>query len=249
MNGGDALSSAKAEGGRSGLTATRIIDVIGALGGLVFTSPLMLCIAMAIRLESTGPVFFSQIRLGRGGGYFRLYKFRKFRHVGCGAGPAVTMKNDARLTWLGKLLERSKMDELPQLWNILKGDMSLVGPRPETLEFADCFTGPYREILNRKPGIFGPNQVFFRNECGLYPENCNPQQFYREVLFPTKARIDLNYYSSRTWLSDTGWIVRGVLAVAGWPASRDACVAAGRLNPAAPELGQPPDEAHPCDHL
>jgi lipopolysaccharide/colanic/teichoic acid biosynthesis glycosyltransferase len=108
------------------------------------------------------------------------------------------------------------LDELPQLWNILKGDMAIVGPRPETFELASCFSGHYLRILDYRPGIFGPNQVLFRNESSFYPEDSNPEQFYRDVLFPFKANIDLEYFSSRTLVSDIGWIIRGILAVFDW---------------------------------
>jgi lipopolysaccharide/colanic/teichoic acid biosynthesis glycosyltransferase len=176
----------------------------------------MLCIALVICVDSGGSVFFSQIRLGQGGRHFSLYKFRKFHAQSSARGAAVTVKNDRRLTYIGGFLAQTKLDELPQLWNILRGEMSIVGPRPEALDFADCFGDIFREVLDFRPGIFGPNQVFFRNEGSLYPVNCDPEQFYRDVLFPLKARADLTYFPRRTTLRDIAWIVWGVLAVLGW---------------------------------
>jgi lipopolysaccharide/colanic/teichoic acid biosynthesis glycosyltransferase len=196
--------------------AARLLDLAIVTTLLVVFAPLMILVAAAILVESGRPIFFSQIRLGRGGRRFRMHKFRKFHERGSSsAGGALTMEHDPRLTRVGGFLARTKLDELPQLWNVLKGDMSLVGPRPESLDFADCFDGPYRAVLDHRPGIFGPSQVFFRNEAVLYRGRPDPEQFYRDVLFPLKARIDLDYFSQRTLFRDVAWIVRGALAVFG----------------------------------
>jgi lipopolysaccharide/colanic/teichoic acid biosynthesis glycosyltransferase len=178
-------------------------------------APVMAFIAIAIVTETEGPVFFAQVRLGQHGKLFRLYKFRKFRHQPAAHGYAVTLKDDPRFTRVGRLLERSKMDELPQLWNILRGSMSFVGPRPETIEFSDCFSGRFRSVLDHRPGLFGPNQVCFRNENELYPPGQDPHQFYRSVLFPIKAMVDLEYFGRRSFLSDIGWVWRGVVVTLG----------------------------------
>jgi lipopolysaccharide/colanic/teichoic acid biosynthesis glycosyltransferase len=193
----------------------RLFDLVVAAAVLVVIAPLMACIAMAILVEDGRPIFFSQVRLSRRGRHFRIYKFRKFYKRGRPAGHALTLKDDPRLTRVGSLLARTKLDELPQLWNVLKGDMSIVGPRPESLNFADCFEGPYRAVLDHKPGIFGPAQAMSRNEGALHRGN-DPEVFYRAVLFPTKARIDLAYYPTRTVMRDIGWIVACALAVLGW---------------------------------
>ena len=190
-----------------------LVEMIIALVGLALTLPIILLIAIAICLDTPGPVFYSQMRIGRSGRRFRIYKFRKFGEWAEASTQAVTLKNDPRMTRIGRLLERSKLDELPQLWNVLIGDMSFVGPRPETVEFADCFVGPVRNVLDYTPGLFGPNQVIFRNEASLYPENQEPHEFYRSVLFPAKARIDLLYFPQRTLLSDIVWIIRGILGL------------------------------------
>jgi hypothetical protein len=120
------------------------------------------------------------------------------------------------LTGVGRFLLRTKLDELPQLWNVLKGDMSIVGPRPESLDFQDCFKGPCARVLEHKPGIFGPSQVLFRNEYIFHHRHPEPEQFYRDVLFPLKADIDLAYFEHRTLCRDLGWAVRSALAVFGW---------------------------------
>jgi lipopolysaccharide/colanic/teichoic acid biosynthesis glycosyltransferase len=199
----------------------RALDVAIVLTALVAFAPALLLIAVMIRIESSGPAFFRQIRLGRGGRPFLLYKFRKFRHEADKIGRAVTLKDDPRMTRLGRVLERTKLDELPQLWNVIIGDMSIVGPRPETLDFADCFQDGYRKVLDYTPGLFGPSQAIFRNESSLYPPDRDPHEFYRTILFPAKARIDLRYFPRRTIISDIGWIIRGVLAVMGSPMLRD----------------------------
>src|SRR5258708_3973173 len=193
--------------------------VAAELMGVIVLAPVMLVIACAIRLDTPGPVLFSQDRVGRGGQHFRLYKFRKFGHRTDGGG-SLTLKHDARMTRVGRLLERTKLDELPQFWNVLVGDMSIVGPRPETLDFADCFAGPYAGVLDHKPGLFGPNQVIFRNENSLYPQDQAPQEFYRTILFPAKARVDLAYFPRRTFIADIGWIMRAGLALFGLSTAR-----------------------------
>jgi lipopolysaccharide/colanic/teichoic acid biosynthesis glycosyltransferase len=188
----------------------RIIDLVFSLLGLLIAAPLMLLIALFIRLDSPGSVIFSQKRLGLKGRHFMVHKFRKFPSDWGNAGPGVTVAGDARMTKVGKFLERTKLDELPQLWNILLGEMSFVGPRPESLRYADLFTGEFVKVLDYIPGIFGPNQVAFRNEAELYPHDQAPEEFYRSVLFPQKAKQDIEYFSKANCVGDLVWIFRGV---------------------------------------
>jgi lipopolysaccharide/colanic/teichoic acid biosynthesis glycosyltransferase len=188
----------------------RMMDIGLAALGLFLVAPLMLLIAFAIWLDSPGPVIFSQPRFGRGGRVFRMHKFRKFPANWGDQGAAVTVAGDARMTRLGHILERSKFDEIPQLWNVLKGEMSFVGPRPETLGFRDLFQGEFAGVHAYPPGIFGPNQVAFRNESKMYPPDQDPETFYREVLFPQKARNDLAYFARATVLSDLLLMLRGL---------------------------------------
>jgi lipopolysaccharide/colanic/teichoic acid biosynthesis glycosyltransferase len=197
-------------------SAARLLDIVVSAAALIFLAPLMILIAAAILIESGRPILFSQLRVGHRGRHFRMYKFRKFHEGGVAAGPPLTMEDDPRLTAIGRILARTKLDELPQLWNVLKGDMSIVGPRPESLDFRDCFKGPFQSVLQYKPGIFGPSQVLFRNEPSLYRECSSPEQFYRDILFPLKAHIDLSYFVNRTLLRDIAWAVRGGFAVFGW---------------------------------
>lgn len=199
-----------------GFDARRGLDCLVALAALFCSAPMLAIIALAIWIDSDGPIFFSQVRLGRGAKHFRLHKFRKFHERDQPGGLAVTLRSDPRMTRMGRVLERTKLDELPQLWNILVGEMALVGPRPESLAFADCFNSANSGVLDYRPGIFGPCQAVFRNEKLFYGLTSDPEEFYRTVLFPLKAQIDLAYFPARSLASDAGWTMRGVLAVFGW---------------------------------
>jgi lipopolysaccharide/colanic/teichoic acid biosynthesis glycosyltransferase len=192
----------------------RALDIVCAGAAAFVFGPVMLIVTLAIWIESGRPILFSQLRLGQNGRPFRMYKFRKFRpDCGCDGCP-LTVEGDGRLTSIGRALAVSKLDELPQLWNVLRGDMSLVGPRPESLAFSDCYRNGFEKIHEHKPGMFGPCQVLFRHESKLYPAGVPVVEFYRQVLFPAKAEIDLAYFSRRTLVSDLGWILRGAWAIA-----------------------------------
>lgn len=210
-------------------TVRRLFDFAVAGLGLLLFAPLMMIIAAAIWLESGRPIFFSQPRLGRGGRRFSIHKFRKFGPA-CGEGSPVTVENDARLTRVGHVLARTKLDELPQLWNILTGDMSLVGPRPESPAFADCFVNGFEQVLDHTPGLLGPCQVIFRHEGRLYPQDVDPALFYRQILFPLKARIDIDYYGRRTFADDLAWGIRAFAAVFGFSRERERTLLLGLLD-------------------
>lgn len=207
--------------GGSDAALRRAFDITIAFAVLVLGSPFLLLISLAVVVEDPGPVLFSQIRLGAGGRPFRIYKFRKFWHAQEHQTSHLTLSDDPRLTNVGRVLERAKLDELPQFLNVLQGTMSLVGPRPESLAFADCFVGEFRKVLDYKPGLFGPNQATFRNEKALLSADEDPHHFYRTVLFPLKARTDLEYFPRRNLAADAGWLVRGALAVCGLIAVAD----------------------------
>jgi lipopolysaccharide/colanic/teichoic acid biosynthesis glycosyltransferase len=202
--------------------ASRCFDLAIAATALLVLSPVFLAVMLAIWMEGGRPFFFAQVRLGRGGRPFVMYKFRKFGAASGTDGCPLTMAGDQRLTKVGAFLAATKLDELPQLWNVLRGDMAIVGPRPESMAFADCFRGVFEHVLDFKPGLLGPSQIHFRNECRFYPADADPTHFYREVLFPAKARLDLAYFPNRTLASDFALLVRGVLAVLGWAPGRRA---------------------------
>jgi lipopolysaccharide/colanic/teichoic acid biosynthesis glycosyltransferase len=186
----------------------RALDIACAGAAIVAFAPIALIVALAVWVEGGKPILFSQLRLGLNGRPFRMYKFRKFRTDCDDRGCPLTLDGDGRLTRVGRVLAATKLDELAQLWNVLRGDMSLVGPRPESLAFADCFRDGFEKVHEHKPGLFGPCQVLFRDESKLYPSGVAAVEYYRQVLFPAKARTDLAYFSRRTLVSDVGWIVR-----------------------------------------
>jgi lipopolysaccharide/colanic/teichoic acid biosynthesis glycosyltransferase len=191
----------------------RGFDIILSALALIVLSPVMLLISLAVYLDGARPIFFEQTRLGVDGRPFKMYKFRKFR-ADCGtSGAPLTVEGDCRMTRIGKILAATKLDELPQFWNVLRGDMAIVGPRPESMAFADCFQGGYEEILRHKPGLIGPSQVVFRHEAKLYPDGEDPCIFYRQVLFPAKAGLDLAYFKSRTIVSDMKIILKCAQAI------------------------------------
>jgi len=194
-------------------TTKRIFDVITAilLGLLLF--PVMLIIVLVIKCTSPGPALFRQKRLGLNGEVFLINKFRKFPSDWGSKGPGVTLQFDSRMTRVGRFLERTKLDELPQLWNILVGEMSFVGPRPESLSFAHLFDSSYKEVLSYKPGIFGPNQTAYRNESAMYPDGEDPVAFYERELFPAKAQNDIDYFKKATFFGDLKWIISGTFAL------------------------------------
>lgn len=191
----------------------RIFDVSVASLTLVACLPLLVLIALAIWLEDRGPVFFRQERIGRKGRVFRVLKFRKFSARSNDAGPILTIAGDSRYSRVGRFLEATKLNELPQLVNVIAGDMSLVGPRPEILDFLHCYQGRYQRLLDFAPGIFGPSQCVFRNEQAMYPAGRDPRAFYEEHLFTGKADIDLAYYPNATVRDDIRWIGRSLAAV------------------------------------
>ena len=145
----------------------RMLDILCAGIAASVLSPVFLMVGVAILFESGTPILFSQLRLGQNGRPFRIYKFRKFRPDCDQHGCPLTMEGDGRMTTVGRILAATKLDELPQLWNVLRGDMALVGPRPESLAFTDCFRNGFEKILEHKPGVFGPCQVMFRHESKL----------------------------------------------------------------------------------
>lgn len=193
---------------RSGAGLRRALDIGCAGVAVLLLAPVAVIAALAIWIEGGRPILFSQLRLGQNGRPFRMYKFRKFKRDCDNCGCPLTLEEDGRLTRIGRVLAASKLDELPQFWNVLRGDMSVVGPRPESLAFADCFRNGFERLHEHKPGLFGPCQVLFRHESKLYPSNVTAVEFYRKVLFPAKAAVDLDYFSRRTLFSDLGWILR-----------------------------------------
>ena len=195
---------------RSGSRANRVFDIVVAGAIALLLLPVFLVVAIWVRIDSPGPVLFRQKRLGLNGELFEMLKFRKFPHDWGTGGAQLTMQNDVRMTSAGRLLERTKLDELPQLWNILKGDMSIIGPRPESPRYATLFNGPYAALLAARPGLFSPAQIKMGAEHQYYPVDADPEVFYEETIFPFKAHMTLEYEQSRTLLSDIYWVFTGL---------------------------------------
>ena len=172
--------------------AKRLFDIVIAALGLVLLSPLLLAIAAWIKLDSTGPVFFRQERVGRFGRSFRIHKFRTMRIEA--AGPALTVGADPRITRAGSFLRRTKIDELPQLIDVLRGDMSVVGPRPEVPRYVATYPPALRtKVLSVRPGITDPASLQFRDESALLARAADPEREYREVVLPQKLRLAADY--------------------------------------------------------
>jgi lipopolysaccharide/colanic/teichoic acid biosynthesis glycosyltransferase len=184
-----------------------IFDRTLAAIGLLVAAPLMALLALLIKLESRGPVFFKHLRVGRNGRLFRMYKFRKMPDL-LHAGPKISPKYDPRLTRVGKVMDRLKLDEIPQLFNILKGDMSLVGPRPEIPEIVNLYNAEQRMVLTVKPGLVGPNQIVWRNEKNLLPENVSDvESYYVKHILPEKLARDLRYVEETNFFLDLKYLV------------------------------------------
>ncbi len=168
----------------------------------------MLVISILIKLLMPGPVFFRQYRTGRNGKPFQMIKFRTML---INNDPNTTsVLGDRRVTPPGRFLRRYKLDELPELWNVLKGDMSMVGPRPDMPEFTDRLSGEERKILQLRPGITGPASVKYSREEELLAGVPDPVKYTDEVIWPDKVRINLEYYHNRTFLKDMLLIIRTV---------------------------------------
>ena len=189
----------------------RLFDAVCAAVGLACLVPLFAIIALAIKLDDGGPVFYSQFRVGRGLRRFRLLKFRSmFTHsVG---GSLLTEREDARITRVGHFLREHKLDELPQLINVLCGDMQLVGVRPQVEMFVDCFLEEYGELLQSRPGITDVSSLIFRDEARFFYKGSIEEQYIKRIL-PIKLEMSLKYSRTRTFLSDLGILFRTVLSL------------------------------------
>lgn len=192
------------------MNAKSFFDRCMSFIGLIILSPILLLVAILIRLKMPGgPVIFKQLRVGQYGKLFTMYKFRSMavHH----SGSSVSVAGEARITPLGAKLRKYKLDELPELWNVLIGDMSFVGPRPDVPGYADRLEGDDRRMLQLKPGITGPASLKYRNEEELLAKQDDPQKYNDEVLYPDKVRINLDYLEHWSFWKDIKIIVYTVL--------------------------------------
>lgn len=180
----------------------RAFDIVGATVGLVLVSPVLLVLTAMFKLTSSGPVFYRGVRAGLGGAPFRIFKFRSMVQNADRLGGPSTSGDDPRLTRVGRLMRHYKLDELPQLINVLVGDMSLVGPRPEVLSEVEAYTEEQRQILRIRPGITDWASIWNSNEESVLAGAADPHEAYKRLIQPTKLRLQLAYYGERSFLVD-----------------------------------------------
>ena len=191
----------------------RLFDILASGFGLLILSPLFLILAVWIPLDSPGPVFYRQTRVGRGGRDFRIFKFRTMR-VGADKGSLVTIGGrDPRVTRAGAFLRRLKLDELPQLINVLVGDMSLVGPRPEVRKYVDLYTPEQLHVLDVRPGMTDAASIKYRNESELLGQAEDPEDYYIHVVLPDKLAINLDYVRNHSFWGDIQLIFKTIWKV------------------------------------
>lgn len=181
----------------------RSIDVASSLVGLVVLLPALIVVGILVKCTSIGPILYWQDRVGRGGKVFRIAKFRSMVAGADQKGPSITSSGDARVTRFGAILRKFKIDELPQLWNVLKGEMSLVGPRPELPQYVASYTGEQRRVLCVRPGITDLASIRYRHEERILAKSKNPEDFYRNVVLPHKLQLNLIYIQKTSFLFDT----------------------------------------------
>ena len=191
----------------------RLFDILASGFGLLVLSPLFLILAVWIPLDSQGPVFYRQTRVGRGGRDFRIFKFRTMR-VGADKGSLVTIGGrDPRVTRVGAFLRWLKLDELPQLLNVLIGDMSLVGPRPEVRKYVDLYTPEQLHVLDVRPGMTDAASIKYRNESELLGQVEDPEDYYIHVVMPDKLAINLDYVRNHSFWGDIRLIFKTIWKV------------------------------------
>lgn len=191
----------------------RIFDLICSALGIVVLSPIFIIVFLLIKIESPGPGFYTQQRVGRNGRMFNLFKFRTM-HLNSDKLTAITVgARDPRITRIGYYLRKYKIDELPQLINVVRGDMSLVGPRPELKKFVDLYTPEQREVLTVRPGITDFASLEFRNENELLEGKEDPIKYYVDEILPAKLALSLRYVRTRSFLLDIKIILRTIKAV------------------------------------
>ena len=187
----------------------RTFDIGVSFVGLILLSLLMLLAALAIKLDSPGPIMFRQKRIGKGFHPFLIYKFRTMQEAS-GRRRSLTVGDDPRITPTGRLLRRTKIDEIPQLINVLKGDMSFVGPRPEVPEFVELFRSEYEEILKVRPGITDLASLKYRDEAAVLEQSENPEEEYLRRVLPDKINLSKEYISRSSFFFDLTLILKTV---------------------------------------
>jgi len=191
----------------------RLIDLVFAMAGLILLSPVFAVVAVVIRLRSPGPVFYRGVRVGRYGKSFRMLKFRTMVVNAEALGGSCTSTDDRRITPVGQSLRKYKLDELPQLFNVVRGDMSLVGPRPEVQDYTDLFNEEERQILSIRPGITDWATLSNSDEEAALTGSPDPERTYLEQIRPQKIRLQLKYVRERNLCMDTRILLATVMLV------------------------------------
>lgn len=186
----------------------RCFDVCAAAVGLLLLSPLLLTVAVWVKLDSHGPVFYRQVRVGKGGRDFRLWKFRSMRPDSDKLGLLTVGGRDPRITRSGYFIRKYKIDELPQLFNVISGDMSLVGPRPEVRRYVDLYSAEQRQVLNARPGITDYASIEYRNENELLAASADPEFTYINEVMPAKLKLNMKYIREQGLGTDLKIILR-----------------------------------------
>ena len=199
---------------RAGDLSRRALDVVLASVLLAVAAPLLVLVALAVRLTSEGPVLFVQERVGRDGRSFGLLKIRTMVADAAARGPGLTTAGDPRVTRVGAWLRRWKLDELPQLVNVVRGDMSLVGPRPELPRYVAGYSARERAVLRVRPGLTDPASLAFVDEATVLARFADPERAYVAVVLPRKLSLSLAYLERRTLRSDLGVLVRTIMRIA-----------------------------------
>jgi lipopolysaccharide/colanic/teichoic acid biosynthesis glycosyltransferase len=202
--------------------AKRLFDVCGALLGLLVSLPFLLVVAIAVKLDSAGPVLYIPVRVGRGGRPFRVFKFRSM-FVDSDRGSPITTDVDARVTRVGRIIRPLRIDELPQLLNVLIGDMSLVGPRPEAPPIVERYTADQRKVFELRPGITGPTQLDSLDEATRLPADGDPTEYYVRYILPEKLAVDLRYTITRTFAGDIRLLLRTPISLGHLVLARAGC--------------------------
>ena len=188
----------------------RCLDLVLACIGLLLVLPFFPLIGLLIKLDSRGPVLYRCDRIGKDGKPFKMYKFRTMFETPLPVGASVCPQDDPRVTPFGRILRRTKINELPQLLNVLKGEMTFVGPRPEAPDLAALYPDYAKAIFTVTPGLVGPNQILGRNEEEWYPPGVDPQQYYIEEILPKKLPLDLEYVRHPSLVKDLQYLVLGI---------------------------------------
>ncbi|HAR43208.1 MAG TPA: glycosyl transferase [Bdellovibrionales bacterium] len=192
----------------------RVFDLLFVIPGLIVLVPVFVGVAVLIKLEGDGPVFFRQTRVGYKGKLFKIWKFRTMYVDAEKRGLGITVGQDPRITRAGRVLRKLKLDELPQLVNVLLGEMSLVGPRPELLRYVEKYTDQQRAVLLYSPGITDPASIQFRNESEILAGESDPDKVYIERIMPEKIRINLHYATRAGVFDDLAVIFKTIFAIA-----------------------------------